>query len=180
MRHHGQRFDKVRDKPATFLIYWLVQALWVTITGLPVWCTNAVANDGDEDDEGSLSSLDYIGLGLFAFGFSVEVIADAQKEAFKARKTGKWIDEGLWRLSQHPNYFGEITLWTGLSLVSISGSKTTLGSILPAVTPAFVFWLLTRLSGVPLLRRGNMKKWGHEAGYRKYMRETPLLIPWPR
>ena len=152
----------------------------MTVTGLPIWCANAAVEDSDNDEEGSLTSLDYVGMGLFLLGFSVEVVADLQKEIFKRKKTKLWIDEGLWHLAQHPNYFGEIVLWTGISISSLAGSKSFLGSVLPCLTPIFATYLLTRVSGVPFLRRANKKKWGLNAEYRKYLRETPLLIPWPK
>ena len=63
-----------------------------------------------------------MGLGVFIFGFIYEVIADNQKSAFRSNPKNKdaFITEGLWARSRHPNYFGEITLWTGITVMSIS------------------------------------------------------------
>ena len=68
-----------------------------------------------------LGVLSYIGMSLWLFGFAVEVTADAQKRRFKAlpENKGCFIKSGLWAWSQHPNYFGEITLWFGLALVAL-------------------------------------------------------------
>ena len=39
---HDSRFNRVKKKPAVFLIYWLIQALWIFITGLGVYSINAL------------------------------------------------------------------------------------------------------------------------------------------
>ena len=64
----------------------------------------------------------YIGLALFITGFTVEVVADMQKSAFKAipANKDKFITLGLWAKSRHPNYLGEIVLWTGIAVMSFS------------------------------------------------------------
>lgn len=66
------------------------------------------------------------GLGIFALGFGLEVLADWQKSQFKANpdNKGKFINEGLWSLSRHPNYFGEMML--------VGGAGETHGSPLAA------------------------------------------------
>jgi len=52
----------------------------------------------------------------------MQVVADEQKRRFASNPVnkGKWIDRGLWRLSRHPNFLGEITLWLGAYLVALS------------------------------------------------------------
>jgi steroid 5-alpha reductase family enzyme len=47
------------------------------------------------------------------------------------------------------------------------------------ISPIFVFVLLTRISGVPLLERRSFKQWGRDADYQAYVRETPVLMPRP-
>jgi steroid 5-alpha reductase family enzyme len=62
--------------------------------------------------------LDYIAFFVWVVGFFFEALADAQKSAFKAdlNNKGKFIDEGLWSISRHPNYFGEILMWLAVAL----------------------------------------------------------------
>jgi steroid 5-alpha reductase family enzyme len=50
---------------------------------------------------------------VYATGLLVEAVADHQKSAFKERpeNKGRFIDEGLWSYSRHPNYFGEMMIW---------------------------------------------------------------------
>jgi steroid 5-alpha reductase family enzyme len=85
----------------------------------------------------------------------------------------------LWSISRHPNYFGEITLWTGMSLVGLSGvAKYGPGEIIGCVlSPLMVAFLITQLSGIPLLEKSADERWGKEEAYQKYKRETPVLVP---
>jgi steroid 5-alpha reductase family enzyme len=52
-------------------------------------------------------------MAVWVGGMLTEVVADQQKAAFRARpeNKGRFIDEGLWSISRHPNYFGETMLW---------------------------------------------------------------------
>ena len=76
---------------------------------------------------------------------------------------------------RHPQYFGEIVLWSGLF---ISASSVFRGwQFLSVLSPVFVYLLLTRLSGIPLLEKSADKKWGDSDEYQDYKRRTPVLIP---
>ena len=88
---------------------------------------------------------------------------------------GKFITSGLWSLSRHPNYFGEIMLWFGLYLSASSVFKGW--QYLSVLSPVFVHLLITKLSGIPLLEQAGLKKWGHLPEYQNYLRNTPILVP---
>ena len=45
------------------------------------------------------------------------------------------------------------------------------------ISPVFVYLLLTRVSGVPLLERKADKKWGGQPEYEAYKANTPVLVP---
>ena len=62
----------------------------------------------------------FVGLGIWAFGFVVEVAADRQKTAFRAdpENARRFISSGLWAWSRHPEYFGEIVLWAGVAVMA--------------------------------------------------------------
>lgn len=172
-----KRFDGIKEDPATFGIYWFIQGIWVLVTAMPVILINANAAT-----QGPLRALDWIGFAIFAVGLTMETVADQQKRAFKAdeRNKGRYIDSGLWSVSRHPNYFGEITLWTGLSMVGLSGvAKYGAGEIIGCVlSPLLVTFLITQLSGIPLLEKSADERWGNEEAYQKYKRETPTLVPY--
>ena len=114
---------------------------------------------------------------MFIFGFVIEVIADNQKTAFRSIPENKdlFINEGLWARSRHPNYFGEITLWTGITVMSISTFEGM--NYLAIFSPIFSYLLLVYVSGVRMLEYRGLKKWGHLDEYKEYKNNTPKLIP---
>ncbi len=167
---HDDRFDKIKPDPLRFFIAWSLQGLWVLLTaGAALAAITAI-------QARPLSLLDAVGVSLWVTGFAVEVIADRQKRAFRARAgRGQFISTGLWSRSRHPNYFGEITLWLGvavLALPALSGWQ-----LATLISPVFVFLLLTRVSGVPLLEKKADRKWGGQADYEAYKANTPVLFP---
>lgn len=89
------RFDKIKTKPAVFFIFWLMQAIWIGLTALPVYLVNAVPTEAQPP----LGILDLVGCVAWGIGLQLEVTADWQKSAWRSRKEnkGKFIKEGLWR-----------------------------------------------------------------------------------
>jgi steroid 5-alpha reductase family enzyme len=110
-------------------------------------------------------------------GFAIEVIADNQKSAFRAKQEnrGSFINQGLWARSRHPNYFGEITLWTGITVMGISSFNGM--NYLTIFSPIFTYLLLNYVSGVRILEARGDKKWGHLEEYNAYKESTPKMIP---
>ena len=111
---------------------------------------------------------------------ALEATADYQKSRFRAdpASRGTFIHTGLWAGLADPNYFGEITLWTGMALIAVPVlGGWQFGSTL--ISPVFVFLLLTRVSGVPLLEKKADVRWGGQADYEAYKRRTPVLVPRP-
>ncbi len=100
MKHGGDdRFANVRNKPLKFLVFWLIQGVWVFITMLPSLLVLTTAS------QPRISVYDYVGLSLYAFGFLFEATADTQKTRFNSNPAnrGRFISSGLWSLSRHPN-----------------------------------------------------------------------------
>ena len=166
------RFDRLKTSPIRFLVPWTIQGLWVFLTMIVVIVINSQAEPAPE-----LGIWDAIGLLMWLLGFSIEVIADNQKSAFNANSEnqGKWIDSGLWSYSRHPNYLGEIMLWTGIACFGISCFSGM--ERLAWISPIFIYLLLTKISGVPILDRRGLEKWGDQPEYHKYRDETPTLLP---
>lgn len=181
-----KRFDKVRDKPLKFLVFWLIQALWIFLTALPVWVVNCKRGEwsrqrGDgREAEPPVGWRDRVGWAVWVVGFLLQVVADRQKSAFRANPANaeRWIDEGLWHYSQHPNYFGEMTMWWGIFLSCSTALRG--GEWASAASPLFVMFLLTQVSGVPLLRKANMRRWGSDPQFQQYLKTTSLLVPMPK
>lgn len=103
------RFDDLKPSFFRFLNVWTIQGLWVSFTAAAAWVAMASAN------RVALDGFAWVGLLVWAVGFAIEVVADAQKSRFNANplNKGKFIQTGLWSRSRHPNYFGEILLWVG-------------------------------------------------------------------
>ncbi len=118
-----------------------------------------------------------VGALVWVIGFAIEVTADAQKSRFNADPSnkGKFIRTGLWSRSRHPNYFGEIVLWIGIAIIAIPVLQGW--QWVAMISPLFVTLLLTRVSGIPLLEKKADVKWGGQAEYEEYKKNTPVLIP---
>ncbi|KAM4797233.1 uncharacterized protein WCC33_002249 [Rhinophrynus dorsalis] len=168
---HDRRFNNVRDNPWTFLIYWTIQGIWIFVTLLPSLMLNLEKRDTP------LRWYDYFGWTLWAIGFFTQAIADQQKWNFKSDpdNVGKFIQTGLWAYSRHPNYLGEILQWSGLFL---SASSVLSGfQYLSIISPLFVWFLLNYVSGIPILEKQAMRRWGSEVAFQSYIKQTPVLWP---
>ena len=90
---------------------------------------------------------------------------------------GRFISTGLWAWSRHPNYFGEIVLWTGVALIAAPALQGWQYATL--ISPLFVTILLTMGSGIPLLEDRADEVWGGQPDYEAYKASTPILVPRP-
>ena len=165
-----KRFRSIKTSPSQFFMTWTLQGMWVSICSM-------CAITGISSSEGLvLNPLFYLGFILFLIGFSIEVIADHQKTLFRAIKENKdkFISTGLWSKSQHPNYFGEILLWTSIAIMSFSSLSGT--QYLTMISPIFTYVLLVYISGVRMLDDMGNKKWGHLEEYKQYKQNTPVLF----
>tara|TARA_B100000686_G_scaffold344770_1_gene428081 strand:- start:11184 stop:12062 length:879 start_codon:yes stop_codon:yes gene_type:complete len=165
------RFTVMKTRFWQYLFTWTLGGLWVFITmaaGLAAMTSSKVV---------PLGWFALIGIFFWLEGFIVEVIADKQKTKFNSKKEneGKFIDEGLWRFSRHPNYFGEITLWLGIALIAFPVLEGW--QLLTLISPIFVYILLTRISGISMLERRADKKWGEDPDYQIYKQTTSSLLP---
>ena len=166
------RFKKAKRKFFWFLQYWMGQALWVSITS----CAAVIAILKPESN--TLNIYGYIGITIWIFGFTFEVIADLQKNNFKKSQntTQNYISTGLWSKSRHPNYFGEITLWVGMYIISLSSFSGI--EYLTIISPIFVYILLTRMSGINMLEKIADERYSHLDEYLEYKEKTPILVPY--
>jgi len=165
------RFDSIKTSFSQFFMTWTLQGMWVFI------CSSAALVAIASPKGVVINSVFFIGLALFVLGFAVEVIADNQKTRFRSIPENKdqFINEGLWARSRHPNYFGEITLWTGITVMGISTFEGM--NYLAIFSPIFSYLLLVYVSGVRMLEFRGHKKWGHLDEYNSYKKITPKLIP---
>jgi steroid 5-alpha reductase family enzyme len=167
------RFDEIKTRPLSFLMAWTVQGLWVLLTAAAAL---AVITGGSREPLGAVG---IAGIAVWAIGMLIEIVADRQKSAFKRdpANKGKFIDVGLWAWSRHPNYFGEITLWTGMAIVAVPVLSGWQWATL--ISPVFVAFLLIKVSGLPMLEDKADDRWGGQEDYEAYKRRTPVLVPRP-
>ena len=165
-----KRFIDIKPSFSRFLMTWTLSGTWVSICLLCV-LTAISSNNGVAG-----GTLFYFGLILFLFGFIIEIVADYQKTLFRKDSVNKnkFITSGLWSYSRHPNYMGEILLWFGISVMSISSLSGI--EYITLISPLFVYVLLTRISGVNFLEESANKKWGHLDEYKDYMTKTPKIF----
>ncbi|QRW13517.1 3-oxo-5-alpha-steroid 4-dehydrogenase [Ceratobasidium sp. AG-Ba] len=177
------RFDEIKKQPAKFAGFWFGQALWVSLVGLPVYLGNILPTT----KQAPLGPRDWLGLSVFAASLAFEVIADRQKSEWRARKNAKLHDEkfissGLWSISRHPNYVGEVGIQTGIWILSTTAlSSPLLPKLTPwaaAVSPLFTWLLLRKGSGVPPLEASAQKKFGNDPAWQKYKNTVPVFFPW--
>jgi steroid 5-alpha reductase family enzyme len=167
------RFEKIKVNPPRFLVAWTLQACWVIFTA------SAALVIITSSEPRPLDAFFWAGAALWAIGFAFEVIADDQKRRFKADPAnhGKFITTGLWAWSQHPNYFGEITLWAGILVIALPQLAGL--NLLVVFSPVFVALLLTRVSGINLLDAIAKKRWGDDPAWQAYVARTSVLFPRP-
>ncbi|CAG0915426.1 unnamed protein product [Notodromas monacha] len=172
-----RRFSGVKEHPFKFLFSWVLQGIWVVVTLLPSLMVNTTP--AGRHLEYDLNNRDYAAYGLWACGFIVEATADFQKSLFKSDSANKekFVNVGLWRLSRHPNYLGEIIMWFAL-YIPLTNVLTGWMRWTFILCPVFDMLLLTTLSGIPVLEERDLKKWGSDPEYRKYLSKTSVLIPY--
>ena len=160
--HHGQRFWWV-----SFLTVFLLQAviLWVVSLPIQIALVNAESNP--------LGWLDLAGVAVWSIGMFFEAVGDYQMARFQSdtQSAGRIMDRGLWRLTRHPNYFGDFCVWWGLYLIASAG-----GAAWTIFSPLLMSVLLLKVSGVTLLEKNITDR---RPDYADYQARTSSFVPWP-
>jgi len=117
--------------------------------------------------------IDIFGLAIWLIGFIFESVGDAQMRTFKSKpeNKGKIMNQGLWRYSRHPNYFGEAAMWWGIFVLSLNFQS----GYLALASPVIITTLLLKVSGVPMLE----KKYKDNPEYQNYIRTASSFFPMP-
>jgi steroid 5-alpha reductase family enzyme len=178
VRNAGQgedfRYAAWREQSASS--FWWVSLFKVfLLQAVVLWIVSAplmLAQSGGSSSR--LGVFDGIGIALWAVGFAFEAVADWQLLRFKRdpANSGLVMRSGLWRLSRHPNYFGETLLWWGIGLIGLAG-----GGPLSLVGPALLTFLLLKISGVAMLDRGMVER---RPAYAEYIETTSAFLPIPK
>jgi steroid 5-alpha reductase family enzyme len=120
------------------------------------------------------SWLAFVGIAVWIVGLYFEADGDAQMGAFRKNPAnrGRVMDQGLWRYTRHPNYFGDTTVWAGLFLIA---AEHWVGALTFA-SPLLMAWFLSFKTGKPLLERHMAAT---KPGYADYMKRTSGFFPLP-
>ena len=164
-----RRFRAIKPDFLQFLMTWTIQGLWVSVTLAAGLAAMTVY------EHKPIGLLGAIGISLWVFGFVVEVVADKQKSKFRREQPDEFITRGLWQYSRHPNYLGEIILWLGIAVLALPVLQGWQHATL--ISPVFVFFLLTKVSGIRMLEFRANKRWGEDPEYQIYRSNTPALVP---
>ncbi|MCB9798272.1 DUF1295 domain-containing protein [Candidatus Nomurabacteria bacterium] len=150
----------------SYLQVYLLQGCLLFIVAFPV----LVINRGEGGDFGIL---DLVGILVWMIGFFFEAVGDWQLARFVRNpdNRGKLITTGLWQYSRHPNYFGEVTQWWGIWLMSLSG---WLGWY-SIIGPLTITFLILKVSGVPMLEKRMEKK----PSFSEYKKKVSMFFPLP-
>ncbi len=150
----------------SFLQVFMLQGMLLLMVAVPIVFINTAP-------AGPLGWQELLGLTVWLTGFCFEAIGDWQLLTFirNPAHKGKLMTEGLWRYTRHPNYFGEVTLWWGIWLMTLSlpvGWMTVIG-------PMTITFLILKVSGIPMLE----KPYEDRADFREYKRRTSAFFPMP-
>ncbi|MGB1111096.1 MAG: DUF1295 domain-containing protein [Gammaproteobacteria bacterium] len=181
LRNHGKpedrRYREIRERnepnfrlKSLYLVFGL-QAVLAWLISAPLLA--AIQPGVDANEIPAFNWLDVFGIGLWLIGFAFESISDAQLARFQAdpKSEGKVMDQGLWRYSRHPNYFGEFCIWWGYFLIAAAA-----GGWWTIFAPIIMTILLLRVSGVHLMETGMDSR---RPGYADYVRRTSAFFPAP-
>lgn len=159
--HRGRLYFQVRS----YLQIFLLQSFVISIVSLPL----LIAATPQTSLGGVLPQ---IGIFVWFVGFIFESVGDYQLDRFikYKHKVGSVLTTGLWAISRHPNYFGEILMWVGLSIMTLFRYDY---SVLAILSPALIAYLLMYVSGVPLVE----KRFEGNAEWNEYKAKTPAIFP---
>ena len=160
-RQEWGKFFVIRSYLQVFLLQGFILLLNIT----PVFFINTY-------DAGGLGWLDVLGVSVWCLGFAFESVGDWQLDRFikNPDNRGKVMDQGLWRYSRHPNYFGEVTMWWGIYLLALS----VLGGWISIVGPLTITYIILFVSGIPMTERFMQDN----PVFADYKKRTSVFIPW--
>jgi len=186
---HDGRLTEILSTTSGAAGFWFISFAWGWVVSLPHTIAAGVPAAGRPRFGGPL---DMLGLGLFAAGLLTETAADYTKWCFKAdpANRGRFCDAGIWAASQHPNWFGNLALWSGIFLLNVP----TLAADLPAgagwlrrgarllggaASPLFLLSLFYGQATDAIANQAELarRRYASDPSYAAYEQRTPLVVP---
>ena len=169
--HEDHRYAAIRKNNAP---YFKFTSLYIVfgLQAVLAWVIS-LSLLGVVTSDAPLNAADAAGVLLMMSGLIWETLADYQLSRFKNNPDnhGKVLNQGLWRFSRHPNYFGECCVWWGFYLMALAG-----GAWWSVPSALLMTLLLLRISGVALLEKDIAER---RPDYIQYIKSTSSFIPWP-
>ena len=156
----------------SFIRVYMFQGLVIFIVAFPVWFVNISDNPTVKSLLNFSGITVWLGVLIWLIGFLFETFGDYQLYKFKnnPKNKGKVMDQGLWKYTQHPNYFGEVTQWWGIFIIALA---VPFGFI-SVIGPIFITYMIIKVSGIRLLNY----RYRDDDKYADYKKRTSLFFPW--
>lgn len=124
-------------------------------------------------DSRPLAWLDWVAVGTWLAAWQLTASADRQLATWRAdpNTAGRTCRAGLWSISRHPNYLGELFSWIAVAVLATGGAWGALAWIQAGVA----YLLLRHVTGIPYTEAQSLRRRGED--YRAYQREVPPLFP---
>lgn len=176
---HDARLDSTLSTFSGAFGFWMISLIWGVVCSLP-HTLGTTSNMVGSPITLSIGSIVYL------LGLITESMADYQKWNFKQLHPGKFCNVGLWSVSQHPNFFGNLVLWAGIFIMNcdslIDPEKGVAGCtkiLIATLSPLFMWTLFNGQATGSITQALEManKKYGNDPGYATYISKTPLIIP---
>ena len=174
LRNHHKpedlRYQAIRARNQPHFRYKSIYLVFM-LQALLAWFISLPLNVASQSNN-ALNTFDWIGVGIWIVGMSFQVIGDAQLSQFKSKpeNNGKVLNRGVWRLTRHPNYFGEACIWLGYGLIAMAS-----GCWWAMISPIVMIYLLLKVTGVRLLEADIAKR---RPEYKNYIEKTNAFVPW--
>ena len=163
----------LNNETKTGVNFFVKCAIWVTCVALYVCQVSPLAfRLGNATPDNVLL---IVGTIIAICGILLELFADIQKAAAKKKDAHKFVSTGLYRIVRCPNYFGEVLLWTGVFVSGITSYNVWWQWVLSALGYAGIIYVM--FSGARRLELRQDKNYGEDPEYQKYVKTTPILIP---
>jgi steroid 5-alpha reductase family enzyme len=157
----------------TGLKAFLLNVIWIFVLNAAAMLVMSIpAFLVNTNPDGPLNYADFIGLGLWLIGFYFEAVSDYQLFNFTRDPVnkGRVLQNGLWRYSRHPNYFGEVMMWWGIFLIALNVPY----GIYAIIAPITITFLLLFVTGIPW----NEQAMAQNPEYQEYKKHTSIFFPW--
>jgi steroid 5-alpha reductase family enzyme len=172
--HEDFRYRDLQRRFGGGVRYWLVSFAGLHVFPTAIVLAGLLPSASIFAVDAPLGPLDLAGAAVMLLGVGMQALADEQLKRFTATRTSRdqICEEGLWAYSRHPNYFGEVCIWTGPVLLALGSGQARWWSGLGACAIVALFLF----ASIPLMEARQARK----PGWADYRRRVSVLVPWPR